>query len=562
MKRIVTILLLGFFCGSLGATNKPPAYAVASAHPLATEAGMLILAAGGNAFDAAVTISAVLAVVEPTGSGLGGGGFWLLNRAADGLQVMVDGRERAPFKVRPGLFLDETGKLIESRARDGALAAGIPGEPAALVHIAARYGRLPLERSLAPAIRHARDGFTVDARLAAAIEARRPALMQSAAAAAVFLPQGKPPAIGDVLIQRDLAQTLTALAEGGADGFYQGDVAEALIEGVEEAGGIWSEDDLDSYRIIERTPLTLTYRGLRIVTAPPPSSGGVVMGIVLNILQGYDWPKLSGEERKHVRVEAMRRAYRERALHLGDPDFTPVPLQLLSPAYANSLRAGIRLQQATPSSALAPTAAPVTGGSNTTHFSVLDADGNRVAATLSINLPLGSGFMPPGTGVLLNNEMDDFALSTQTANAYGLVGGAANAVAPGKRMLSSMSPTFIDGPERSAILGTPGGSRIISMVLGSLLAFAEGADAQTLVTQPRLHHQYLPDEIVYEERALTDAEQAALLKRGHRLRRIESYGNMHAIVWDRAAKKVEAASDPRGIGEARVQPRSSAKSAR
>lgn len=562
MKQILGSLLLIFFCSFAGAADKPPTYAVASAHPLATEAGMLILAAGGNAFDAAVAVSAVLAVVEPTGSGLGGGGFWLLSRAEDGLQVMVDGRERAPLAVTPELYLDESGKLIESRARDGALAAGIPGEPAALEHIAKRYGRLPLERNLAPAIHYARDGFTVDAKLVAAIEGRRSALMKSPAAAAVFLSQGKPPAVGDVLIQRDLAKTLTALAEDGAEGFYEGEVGEALVEGVEAAGGIWSTDDLDSYRVIERTPLTLTYRSLRIVTAPPPSSGGVVMGIVLNILQGYDWAKLTSEDRKHLLVEAMRRAYRERAEHLGDPDFVPVPLQLLSPTYANHLRTGIRLDKATPSSALAPAAKPVKSGSNTTHFSVLDSEGNRVAATLSINLPLGSGFIPPGTGVLLNNEMDDFALSTQTANAYGLVGGAANAVAPGKRMLSSMSPTFVDAPGRSAILGTPGGSRIISMVLGSLLAFAEGADAKTLVTQPRLHHQYLPDEIAYEQQALSEAEQATLLKRGHQLRRIDSYGNMHAIVWEHATKKVEAASDPRGIGTARVQMRSSAESAR
>ncbi len=554
MKRYAILLLIFFIRTPAWAADTTSAQAVASAHPLATEAGMLILAAGGNAFDAAVAVSAALAVVEPNNSGLGGGGFWLLHRAEDSLQVMVDGRERAPLAARADMFLDKNGNVIPGLSQDGALAAGIPGEPAALAHIAERYGRLPLARSLAPAIRLAREGFAVDERLQRAIEARRTSLQASPAAATVFLPQGKPLVAGDTLVQPDLARTLTHLAEDGAEGFYEDDTAEALLEGVEAAGGIWSKKDLKSYRVIERTPMVFEYRGMRIVTAPPPSSGGVVMGIVLNVLGGYDWKQLSSADRRHVSIEAMRRAYRDRAEYLGDPEFAPLPLQLLSPGYANGLRAGVQMQKATSSQSLSlQTGVPAAEGGNTTHFSIMDAAGNRVAATLSINLPLGSGFMPPGTGVLLNNEMDDFAIRPQTPNAYGLVGGTANAVAPGKRMLSSMSPTFIEAPERIAILGTPGGSRIISMVLGGILAFAEGANAATLVSQPRLHHQYLPDEVVYEEGALSDADQQSLIKRGHRLRRIESYGNLQAVVWDRAQNRVEAASDPRGIGQARVQ---------
>jgi gamma-glutamyltranspeptidase/glutathione hydrolase len=280
------------------------------------------------------------------------------------------------------------------------------------------------------------------------------------------------------------------------------------------------------------------------------------MGIVLNVLDGYDWGRLSGAERKHVTVEAMRRAYRDRAAYLGDPEFVPLPLQLLSPGYANRLRAGIRPRKATSSSSLQfRPGGRISEGGNTTHLSIIDAEGNRVSATLSINLPLGSGFMPPGTGVLLNNEMDDFAIRPQTPNAYGLIGGAANKVEPGKRMLSSMSPTFIEAPERIAILGTPGGSRIISMVQGGIMAFAEGAGAPAIVSQPRLHHQYLPDEVVYEDGALSDAEQEALIQWGHRIRRSEPYGNMQAIVWEHGKNnRVEAASDPRGIGQARVQP--------
>jgi gamma-glutamyltranspeptidase / glutathione hydrolase len=535
------------------AADKPPAYAVASAHPQATEAGMLVLAAGGNAFDAAVAVSAALAVVEPTGSGLGGGGFWLLHRAKDNFQVMVDGRERAPLNARRDMYLDDKGEVIPGLSRDGALAAGIPGEPAALAHIAERYGQLPLARSLAPAIRLAREGFVVDEKLQHAIEYRRKAL-ETSAAAAVFLPQGKPLVAGDVLVQADLARTLTRIAEKGADGFYRGDTADDLLDGVEAGGGIWSKKDLRSYQVVERKPMVLEYRDLRIVTAGPPSSGGVVMGIVFNILSGYDWPSLAIADRRHLTIEAMRRAYRDRAEYLGDPDFAPLPAPLLSRSYADGLRTGIDRHKATPSSSLeSSVAARSSEGTNTTHFSVIDAEGNRVAATLSINLPLGSGFMPARTGVLLNNEMDDFSIKPNTPNAYGLVGGEANAVAPGKRMLSSMSPSFIETPERVAIVGTPGGSRIISMVLGAVLAFAEGAGAEALVTQPRLHHQYLPDEVMHEVGALSEIEQKTLKNRGHTLREVEAYGNLQAVIWDRGRNRVEAASDPRGIGLARIQ---------
>lgn len=553
MKRFLTVLILLCGSASLHAGELPPAQAIASAHPLATEAGMLVLAAGGNAFDAAVAVSAALAVVEPTGSGLGGGGFWLLHRAKDNFQVMVDGRERAPLDARRDMYLDEKGEVIPGLSRDGALAAGIPGEPAALAHIAERYGQLPLARSLAPAIRLAREGFVVDEKLQRAIEYRRRAL-ETSAAIAVFLPQGKPLMAGDMLVQADLARTLTRIAEKGADGFYRGDTADDLLDGVDAGGGIWSKKDLRTYQVIERKPLVLEFRDMRIVTAGLPSSGGVVMGVVFNILSGYDWRSLAVADRRHLTIEAMRRAYRDRAEYLGDPDFTPLPLPLLSRSYADGLRAGINLHKATPSSSLdSGAAARRSEGTNTTHFSVIDAMGNRVAATLSINLPLGSGFMPAGTGVLLNNEMDDFSVKPNTPNAYGLVGGEANAVAPGKRMLSSMSPSFIETPERIAIVGTPGGSRIISMVMGAVLAFAEGAGADTLVSQPRLHHQYLPDEVMYEQGALSEIEQQALSKRGHSLRQVESYGNLQAVVWDRGRNRVEAAADPRGIGLARVQ---------
>ncbi len=498
--------------------------------------------------------SAALAVVEPYSSGLGGGGFWLLHRARDGLELMVDGRERAPLAARRGMYLDARGEPVPGASIDGALAAAIPGLPAALAHIAARYGRLPLTRSLAPAIRLAREGFPVDARYRRFARFRLAALRASPEAARIFLKDGEVPPEGWRLRQPALAATLERLARVGRDGFYAGPVAERLVAGVRAAGGIWTLEDLAAYRVAEREPLRGTWQGVRLTSAAPPSSGGVLLVEMLHMLERFDWDRLDAATRAHVLVEIMRRAYRDRARWLGDPDHVAMPLaRLLSRAYAARLARGIRLDRATPSAALGPppgTAAP--GGTHTTHLSILDAEGNRVAATLTINYPFGSGFVPPGTGVLLNDEMDDFALKPGVPNVYGLIGAEANAIAPGRRPLSSMSPTFLDDGRRLAILGTPGGSRIITMVLHAILGFAEGADARGLVARARFHHQYLPDEVQHEPGAFTPAVAARLRALGHRLREVEPYGNMQAVVWDRRAGTVEAASDPRGIGAARV----------
>jgi gamma-glutamyltranspeptidase/glutathione hydrolase len=533
----------------------PPAAAVASAHPAATAAGLQILAAGGNAFDAAVAVSAVLAVVEPYSSGIGGGGFWLLHVAADGRDLMIDGRERAPLAATRDMYLDDAGRFVPERSLNGPLAAGIPGEPAALVHLAEHFGRLPLTTTLAPAIELARDGFEADAVYRLMAEARLSVLRASPAAAAQFLIDGEVPAEGALIRQPDLAATLARLAEQGHDGFYAGSVAKALAEGARAAGGIWSLDDLARYRVIERTPITGSYRGWRIVSAAPPSSGGVALVQMLNMLSGFDLDTLDGARRVHLVTETMRRAYRDRAQFLGDPDQVDVPVaRLTHPYYAAGLARDIDLLHATPSVPIAgQTGAPASEGTDTTHFSILDTEGNRVAATLSINYPFGAGFVPPGTGVLLNDEMDDFSAQPGVPNVYGLVGGEANAIAPGKRMLSSMSPTFLESEQGVVILGTPGGSRIISMVLqGALAAVAGGAPADWVAT-PRYHHQFLPDEILFEPGALTAAEQDRLRSMGHRLTPASRpYGNMQLVYWDRVAGRVSAASDPRGIGAAEV----------
>jgi len=551
MPRIYTALLYLALGINISAASQPPQAAIATAHPVATEAGLEIMAAGGNAFDAAVAVSATLAVVEPYSSGIGGGGFWLLHREADSHQVMIDGREKAPLAASRTMYQDAKGNVVPGLSVDGALAAGIPGEPAALVHIARTYGRLPLSRSLAPAIRAARNGFQVTPHYQRMAQFRLKALRASPAAAEVFLLHNEVPPLGHHIKQPDLANTLQALANQGRAGFYQGKVAKQLLAGVKSAGGIWAVQDLKQYEVVERTPVIGHYRGNRIVSAPPPSSGGVALVTMLNILENYRLKHLTALQRQQVIVEAMRRAYRDRAEYLGDPDFVDVPVkQLIDKNHAAQWQRSISLKQATPSKTLGR-ATDTSGGNHTTHFSILDKAGNRVAATLSINYPFGSGFMPPGTGVLLNDEMDDFSAKPGVPNVYGLVGAEANAIAPGKRMLSSMSPTFIESKQGIAILGTPGGSRIITMVLLAGLGYTERLGADAMVSLPRYHHQYLPDKIFYEPGAISDKQRVHLQSMGHELKALQQpYGNMQVVIWDKQANTVSAASDPRGEGKA------------
>ncbi|MCG6984733.1 MAG: gamma-glutamyltransferase [Thiocapsa sp.] len=548
---LVLPAVAGAVCGD--SDGRPPRAAIASAHPLATAAGFAILEAGGNAFDAAVAISAVLGVVEPYGSGIGGGGFWLLHRAEDCHESMLDGRERAPLHAHPGLYLDAEGRFVPELALAGPLSAGIPGTPAALVRLAADYGRLPLPRVLAPAIGHARDGFEVNETYRRLAAWRLPALR---GAATQFLVDGEVPPQGHRLVQPDLAETLERIARYGHAGFYGGLTADRLVSGVRAAGGIWTHEDLIRYQAVERAPIVGEYRGWRLVSAAPPSSGGVLLVQMLNMLSALEVQSMSGSQRIHALTEVMRRAYRDRARYLGDPDQVAMPIgRLTHPYYAAGLIRDFDPERATPSQAAAPgTEDAVAEGRATTHFSVLDREGNRVAATLSINYPFGSGFVAPGTGVLLNDEMDDFSAQPGVANAYGLIGGEANAIAPGKRMLSSMSPTFLESPDGVAVLGTPGGSRIITMVLQGVLAVVDGVPLEEWIARPRVHHQYLPDRLELENGALSESEQRDLAAKGHRLAPLERpIGDLQAIFWDRAGDQVRAASDPRGSGHAEVR---------
>ncbi|HEX7380830.1 MAG TPA: gamma-glutamyltransferase [Nevskiaceae bacterium] len=558
-------LCVAAWAGTVSAAPRPPGYAVSSATPQATAAGLDVLREGGNAFDAAVAVSAALAVTEPYSSGLGGGGFWLLHRAADGMTTMVDGRETAPRAATAGMYLDAQGHAIRNLSLFGALAGGIPGEPAALAWIAGHYGKLGLAADLAPAIRLARDGFPVYARLAEFIADMSPHFAGDMAK--VFLPDGRPPAVGSILRQPALAETLIAMAKHGRAGFYAGPVAQRLVDGVRADGGIWTLEDLARYRVVLRRPITCWFRAYRIVTAPPPSAGGIGLCEILHQLEVRGYTHGGSAREDAMVIEAMRRAYRDRAAWLGDSAFVDIPVhRLLSLGYAEFLARTTNPDRATPS-ALLPSPADVTGqtststrvghpareGADTTHFSIIDDEGNEVSATLTINIRFGANDMPPGTGVVINDEMDDFAASTTASNVYGLIGSRANEIAPGKRPLSTMTPTFVDGPNGALVLGTPGGSRILTMVALAVLHFVNGADVQQIVAAPRFHMQYLPDRVQLEPGAFSAAERAQLAAMGYRLDALaHRYGDMHAVLWDPRTNRLTAASDPRGVGVAKV----------
>lgn len=540
--------------GAPGAAARPAGAAVASAHALSTQAGLDIISAGGNAFDAAVAVSAVLSVVEPVSSGIGGGGFFLLHDAKTGRDVFVDAREIAPESATPAAYLDSKGELDRDRATNGPWSAGIPGLPAALVHLSEKYGRLPLRTTLAPAIRIAREGFEVYPRLEKGYATRRAVMERYVGTRAVFLADGTPPTTGETLRQPDLARTLERLAEKGFDGFYRGDVAKKMLASVRKEGGRWTPQELAGYRVREREPLRLKYRDWAITTAPPPSSGGVAMAQILQILEGWDLATLEPAQRTHLIVEAMRRAYRDRTIYLGDPDFVKVPVaRLTSPAYAAGLRASIHPQKAMPSELLSGQPAPLEDD-ETTHFSIIDAEGNRVSATQTVNLTFGSGLIPPGTGVLLNNEMDDFALKPGTPNAFGVMGFAANAPQPGKRMLSSMTPSWMESDTKLAVMGAPGGSRIITQVVLAVLAYDAGLAAQQVAALPRFHHQWLPDAISAEPGALDAATVDALKAMGHTINAGEAtWGNLQTVTWDKRTGALDGGTDPRNpVGRADV----------
>lgn len=534
-------------------TSDSPSAAIASAHPLATEAGMAVLAEGGNAFDAAITVAAMLAVVEPFGSGLGGGGFWLLYDQEQDKNIFVDGREKAPLAASATMYQNEKGKVDRALATNHPLAAAIPGTPAAMVHLQRNYGSLPLQRLLAPAIAVAEQGFAVSSEYQDAVRMRLTEL-KNWPSASIFLENGQVPSLGWQLRQPELADTLRAIAAEGRQGFYAGEIAKDMVDEVQANGGFWTLKDLEQYQVVEREPIQFEYQGHKIISSPLPSSGGLVMGSIFGQLEALDYELVPSADQMHLLVEAMRNAYHQRALFMGDADFTGNQgMEMLEPETIRSLTQRISLTRAQKSADL-PQVTAGTQGKQTTHFSILDGQGNRVAATLSINTYFGSGYVAKGTGVLLNNEMDDFSALAGAPNAYGLIGNHANSIQPGKRPLSSMSPTFVESPAGVHILGTPGGSRIISMVTLAILDAVAQKDVDAIVAAPRVHHQFVPDKLFYEPQALSKSAQKTLKDKGHELSQVNrQYGDMQVIYWNKKTGEVSAAADPRGEGLARIE---------
>ena len=551
------LLFILFYSGSIFPNELTQSKgAVVTSNALATKAGEKILAEGGNAYDAATTISAMLSVVEPFASGLGGGAFWLIYDAKSKKYKMLDARETAPLQSHKNMYLDENENVIQNMSTLGPLSAGIPGIPAVLSYVNDKYGSKKLSTLLDPAYEAAINGFPVNERYLKGANYKKKWLKKYKETEAIFLHKGEVPKKGWILKQTDLARTIKKLMKDGHRSFYTGSFAKKMVESVQNNGGIWSEEDLNRYKVLEREPVRSTYKGISIIAPGLPSSGGLVLSNALNILAGYELDKLSTSTQKHLIIESLRRAYYERALKMGDPDFMDNTLEfLLTPSYAAKQRESLNINYATDNQTLEFADPPYQGqGNDTTHFAVIDKFGNRVAVTQSINFWFGSAFVPKGTGVLLNNEMDDFSIKPGTENGYGLIGYDANAVEPRKRMLSSMTPTFLESDRGFVILGTPGGSRIISMILLATLEWVNGGDAKSMVSLPRFHHQYHPDYVLYEEEAFMSSEIDELESMGHIFKKSNrQFGNMQIIMWDQENNKIEVASDPRGKEKSREE---------
>jgi gamma-glutamyltranspeptidase/glutathione hydrolase len=531
---------------------------VASAHPLASQAGLEVLKQGGNAADAAVATAFALSVVEPFSAGLGGGGFLLVRWQKTGETKALDFRERAPLQATRNLYLDPAGKVRPGASLDGHLAVGVPGTVAGLSDLHRQSGKLSWAQVIAPAIRYAEQGFVVSDRLAAVITART-ALLKNPAARQIFTQNGIPYSAGALLVQTDLAKTLKQIAQA-PQSFYTGPIAQAIARDMAQNNGIVSLEDLRRYRPIWREPLCGPFRQAQVCSMPPPSSGGVHLLQILNLIGDADLKSMGwhSPDALQLMASAMQIAYADRATYLGDPAFVKVPVAaLISPAYAQLRRPEINLQQARPSNQV-KAADPVllqklqrSESSDTTHLTVVDPERNVVSLTFTINGPFGAGVVAAGTGILLNNEMDDFAIAPDTPNLYGLVGQDANAIAPGKTPLSSMTPFIVTKQGQFRLAGgSPGGSTIITTSLQLILnVLVYDMDAGAAISAPRLHHQWVPDKLRLERWGFDLMTINELKRRGNPIEEQSDWGNASLIVGTPDGK-LEGAADPRGEGTA------------
>lgn len=524
---------------------------VASDNKLATEAGLKVLRDGGNAIDAAVTVGFTMSVTSPRAGSIGGGGFMLIYLADSKEVIAIDYREKAPKAAKRQMFLDEYGNVDQEKSRHSYLAVGVPGTVAGLSLALQKYGTISIDKALKPAIKYAENGIPVDYELKNSLQSVKDRMKKSPDAYKTFFKEkGESYEIGEKIIQKDLAWSLKQIKNDGMDAFYKGNIAKKIVTDMKENGGLITFDDLSSYAPVIRKPVYGTYRGYEIYSMPPPSSGGIHLIQMLNILEHYPISELGHNNSKtiHIMAEAMKLAYADRSKFLGDSDFVSVPIkQLSSKKYAKSLSKNIDLHKATPSSTIKPGNPYKSGGNDTTHFTVIDKWGNVVSNTYTINFSYGSKIMAKGTGILLNNEMDDFSAKPGVPNAYGLIGGQYNAIEPEKRMLSSMSPTIVlkDGKPFLAT-GSPGGSRIITTVLQIISNIIDhNMNIATASSSPRFHHQWLPDIIRLEKGFSTDTINI-LKNKGHKIKVGRAMGSTQSIM--KRGDYYYGYSDPRRAG--------------
>jgi gamma-glutamyltranspeptidase/glutathione hydrolase len=522
--------------------------AVVCAHPEGSKVGVAILKKGGNAVDAAIAVQFALAVVYPNAGNIGGGGF-MVYRGNRGDLDALDYREKAPGRASRDMYLDGSGNPVTEKSLLGALASGVPGTVAGMVKAHDKYGKLSWKKDVQPAIDLAEDGFTITAQQASELNRNKAGFLKYNRKPIAFVKDAEWKE-GDLLKQPELAKTLKQIRDNGRAGFYEGAVADAIVRSMEHTSGVITRADLQAYQAVWRKPLTGNYKGLKVISMPPPSSGGIALITMLQQINPYPLNRWAFQQDSTVQlmVEVERRAYADRAKYLGDPDYFKVPQNaLLDTTYIRSRAKDIRFDKATLSSAINPGTVAGYESEQTTHYSIVDAQGNAVSATTTLNGSYGSLVVVEGGGFIMNNEMDDFSVKPGSPNMYGLIGGEANAIVPNKRMLSSMTPTILEKDGKLyMVVGTPGGSTIITSVLQTILNVVDfGKDMQSAVAAPRFHHQWLPDEVYVEKGAITDDVRKRLQAKGYKIEERGNMGRVDAILVTPAGE-LETGADPRG----------------